>query len=347
MVMQYMFNSNPGTKEQPLSTIQDGIQKAKTLFIDDGSNTAEVRVAQGTYTSDFHNSGARDNPVISMIDGISVYGGYSDDFEDKNTASYLTQIVDSSTDGGTDNSPNRAVEFTVSFTKETVLDGLRITIGAGTHNTGILCNATSSFVAISNNTIRGHDRLNDGDNGYGITLIDCGSLVIEENDINPEWSNTNSYGIYCDNSTATIEQNIIKGGSAEDLEYTFTLGIFATGNNAPMIINNSKIDCGSKGDNGQRYGIYLNMLSVSINLVIYNNEFTNEASGGAVYFIYEANANSDPYSVQNNFFNYQNGIYYLDYNPTPDPVFWNEIDSQSISTQSGNGTLSSFGNLAP
>jgi hypothetical protein len=142
-------NTGPaGTTLQPLATIPAGITRVADLY-----TTGEVRVSQGTYTSDWRGDAAS---RIIMQDGISLYGGYAEDFTGRDPAGYVTVIEDTSSTGGTTGAdppdPNRAVDFD-NVSAATALDGFTIKAGEGDRTTAILCYYSSPV--ISRNTIQG------------------------------------------------------------------------------------------------------------------------------------------------------------------------------------------------
>ena len=281
-------DSNPGSMEAPLQTIQAGITKAQQLY---GTTSSQVRVAGGTY------SGA--GPIVTMQNGISIYGGYSTNFSTRNTVTNETFIMDTTASGG---SPNRAISCASGFTITTYIDGFTITCGKGTENAGIYCNGTEANLIIQNNNISG--RTSSGDAGataYGIYL-NSASVIIQNNTIQPGWnSSAASYGIYCSGSTCTIKNNNIYGGYG-GLE---TYGIWCEASSTPSIINNSNI---GGGEGASRYGIFL----LNCTPYIENNTFSSTVS--AVYFVYESTTNhsSEPLTFTGNHYNTTNGTLYYE-----------------------------------
>lgn len=278
--------SNSGTKEKPLSTIQDGIQKAKTLFIDDGYDTAKVYVAEGTYTSDYSGTG---NPVINMLDSISVYGGYSANFENRDIDDYETVVQDLSAEGGTVDEPNRAVMVESTVTSETILEGFSIVSGGpANYNSSVVIEGNC---IIRSNTIRGLD------SGYGFytygLYISGGATTIEKSLFTSLNASANTWGIYTENpNSLLIVNNIILPGSAVGRTY----GIRDNNSTNTRLYNNI-IDCGN--GSAEAFCVYINESAPKIN----NNILTNISENGNVRGIYEFTQNtSTPLEVNNNNF---------------------------------------------
>ena len=95
-------DSNPGTKDAPFQTIQAAVDYSASL-----QPSPEVRVAAGTYSSDYRTDSS---PVLTLKEGVELYGGYSaSNWALRDPALYATVIADASSSGGLTSDPNRAV----------------------------------------------------------------------------------------------------------------------------------------------------------------------------------------------------------------------------------------------
>lgn len=359
-------DSNNGSREAPLKTIQAGINKAVIQF---GGEPAEVRVAAGTYSSDYYTSGT---PVIEIVEGISVKGGYSVNFDDCDPVKNETTLQDTSTTGGVDyTTSNRVITIGSDITSATVLSGFIIeTAGLG-HSSGIYCANSTPTIAVT--SIIGMSSMDSSGYIYGITCYNA-SPVIYDNKIFKEWSSNkaaNSYAIYSTGSgTPVINGNELYGGRA-----VVTTGIYAgssgtiTGNSiygnttgiisgntnsygilvvsaSPVINSNTSIDCGSGSD----YAICIR-INGTCNPVITSNRLSNaNRITDYSYAIYEAASGADPSSVTGNDFDgffcggYTNTALYFDYgNSSPIILtFSANIENTTTSTLTIWGNASSF-----
>ncbi len=345
--------TNNGSATKPYDTIQAGIDQADTLYV-----TAEVRVAEGNYTSNYNASG---NPVAVMANGISLYGGYPDEsWTNRSPDTFFSNITDTSTTGGTEATPNRAVYFGSGITDATVFDGFYVTTGDGDKNAGIFCDNSSP--RIEHNTIRGRDQgeVLAGDSYYAISNFEA-SPIIRGNTIEAKWNNTSySYGIFNSASSGTIDSNWIHGGYGY-----FTIGIYNLGASQPDIYNNiilgggdsnthesfgiknlgsspniynNTID-GGRGDDPRAYCIRLQTGSPKI----HNNILFYSSVNLSGYGIYEHSVDADPASVRyNNFYNFNSGgsLYYDEASIDVDDLV------TAVSTGEGSQTLSSWGNVS-
>ncbi|MBN2323597.1 MAG: hypothetical protein JXQ30_07680 [Spirochaetes bacterium] len=326
-------DSNPGTAEEPMKTIQAAIDYADTQYI-----AAAVIVAEGTYSKDFNADGS---PVVMLKEGISLYGGYSSDFSERDTAVHETILEDTSSGGGTIGNPNRAVEgdgSVTAITNTTIIDGFSIKGGGGDHSSAIF-NTSGSAQTIQNSEING----GSGDiYSYGISNLASDPLV-QYNVIDGGNAPDRAHGIYNSSSSPTIQYNAILGG--DDPVSVRTFGIFNDSGSGPTIRNNA-IDGGigapsygirsessssptivnntvHGGTVGNCYAIndvsstsiirnntvivggaassntYLVCLALGSGTIIENNILIT--SGGTNrYGIFEESSNADPASVRNN-----------------------------------------------
>ena len=310
-----------GTRSQPISTITGAISIATTRYSPGPGNIVNVYVRQGSYSGN--------GPVVTMAQGVCLYGGYSDaNWDTRDTGLYVSTISDTETTG-TMSYPgnNRAVEFGSGVTGITVIDGFTVIAGGGQYaaavmtysgtsgtvqncvlHGGTLAQYTHGFVnyeaspTIQNNTIDGgtptsffsYGLYNDGNNGAG-----C-EPVIQENIID---GGKGDYcaGITCANtssSTPVIRRNVIFGGDEDANAALDTTGIYVL-NSSPEIYNNTIH--GGKGENVSR-GIRVQNTSSP---VIRNNTIDGGGradSGFLGYCIHISNAAGadDTVAIDNN-----------------------------------------------
>lgn len=111
-------DSNDGTDLEPVRTIGRGIELALELGFD------AVYVAQGTYPQN-----SNDNQVVELVDGVSLYGGFSAaDWDDRDPASFPTVLIDEAdTPGGaTPAAPHYAVLIPPGVPTSTQIEGFVI-----------------------------------------------------------------------------------------------------------------------------------------------------------------------------------------------------------------------------
>ncbi len=291
--------SNDGTKTSPLSVIQTGVNLADDLY-----DTARVNVAEGDY-----NVACALSPsavyAVEMKEGISLYGGYSENFNNYNSSTYISKITDTSTSGtgSSEFNPISAIYCDSTITNNTVIDGFTITIGKdnGTHS-AIYCNGGSP--TIKNNIIQGQDLANASLLSHGI-LFSSSSAIIQNNTIDPGTSTVNSTGLYCvSTSTLTIENNTLSGGVG-DSSY-----VIRTEGGSDAIISYNNITGGDWSTEGISIRVYNSAPTITDNTFNILSTLKWET-----YSITEENGTSDPLSVKRNNFNYD-GYWYLDENTT-------------------------------
>lgn len=182
------LDDNQGTKEFPKRTIQAACNLAHNLF-----TTGEVHIAQGTYefSTDF-----------ALWDGISLYGGYSNDFSMRNITNNVTKIKDTRT--------------------------------TGTANTLIATNLTST-IKIDGFTMEGPLLT---DNNISCCIVITNSNLVISNNIFISGSSTYIvFGLAIDRtSSSLIYNNIFYGGSSTNNIMTC---IFIKNNSTPKIYNNT------------------------------------------------------------------------------------------------------------
>lgn len=365
-------DSNSGTAKSPVATIMKGIDLAKSVY---SGSPAKVLVAEGTYTNNSDTS----SPVFEVSEGISVCGGYAkSDWSRRDISvtgapsSYETIVENSCTSVDTAITMiSSAILIPCTVSSATILEGLTIKPGRGrddSHNNmfshaAILCHGSP---VIRNNYLPG--RLagdNPGNNMYGIYCEQ--DLNVEGSQVpSPQISNNTIYAganasaindtiaqsdyaaffpdescaVYLSGSSATIEGNIIDGGSGKR-----TTGVYCLGECTPLIKGNT-----ISGGQGMKIivpDMYTDGGAWSIRLVfatprIEENRIINKYMAIDWYGIYEEDDSSDPSSVLGNIF-IPNGPGYLyrDEGLTDISCLTANI------TNSRNGTLSAWGNSVP
>ncbi len=184
------MDSNPGTAELPLRTINAGIEAA------DASGLPAVYVAEGTYDATY-DAGLQ----VVMTEGIGVYGGFSgEDWSVRDPSSYPTQLVDASTSvPPAGQTPSRAVEFLGELSSDTILDGVSVSAG----DTGACV-----FVSGGGPVVRDSVLVADhGQTGLGV-YITGGQPLVEGNRM---WvGNANvSRGVRCEDAQPQLLRNEI------------------------------------------------------------------------------------------------------------------------------------------
>jgi hypothetical protein len=323
-------DANTGTTRQPLQTIGAGIAKVQSLY----SGSGAVYVSQGTYSGD---SQAKGNAgVVNMVDGISLYGGYSSNsWSDRNVATYETTIEDTSTaNGGSLTAANIAVYCgaTVTHSSTTIIDGFTIRLagasGSGASNVGVYC---SGAPTVQKCKIVG---LNTswGDNAYGIYSNAGGNIL--NNSITPNTASTTSCGVYLENSTATIDGNSISGGQAAASTYGV---VSSLGPTSPTIVRNTIDISITTATNKYCIWIALSHPSITDNKLIFTN---------GNYAIYEVSsiANDAPASVQRNNFS-TNGFIWFHEAPSNE-IRPSNYTAQNLTTGDGTKTLYYWANYS-
>jgi hypothetical protein len=184
---------NSGEINDPLKTIAKGIAVAKIV------NGFEVRVSEGTY----HEGD------IAIENGISLHGGYSSNFTQRDTtlANYVTIIK--GTNGGTQASGPRIL-YAENIDRKTVIEGFVLTNGV-THSYGggIFVTNSSSNLEIKNNKIIKNYATYSGGRGGNIAMVNSAAKVYNNN-ITDGFSGLVEYGrdifitgAYCSNTCAS------------------------------------------------------------------------------------------------------------------------------------------------
>lgn len=139
-------DSNPGTRSLPLQTIQEGINTAQLA-----GNFADLYVAQETYAE----------TTITLVDGISLYGGYDPTSEwDRQVGAFTTTIQ------------GQGAAISGNSVSNLTIDGFTITSADNVApSSQAIFLASSQGVFISNNNITsglGQDGVNGSDGASGV-----------------------------------------------------------------------------------------------------------------------------------------------------------------------------------
>jgi hypothetical protein len=256
-------DSNPGTMAEPMKSIDAAID-----YLKDNSVRGRVNVAVGTYNYEYS---AGD--FIQVVEGISLYGGFSVDFGSRDVDLHETIIVDTSASGGTFEDPNRPIDVPPGVTPETVIDGFTIQGGGGSVSAAVFCYQSSPTV--SNNRINGGTGTS---RSFGVFSYSSDTVVIDNREINGGSSSSVSIAVNnYSGSQAHVENNYIHGGSG-----TGTAGIINESYAAPTIIANT-IHGGVASN--QSNGIQNNRSSSKIwNNTIFGGQSSNFSIGIACFF---------------------------------------------------------------
>lgn len=295
--------THDGTAAYPFQHIEQGITEAQN------QGYSNVYVAVGSYN--FSDS-------ITMIEGISVYGGFNNDNgtwtrhpyqTEANRSTYLTEIKFNGED-------LPAVEAKASdITNATVMEGFTIIGWLGTYCYGILCESGAS-PTIQYNTITGGSSGSNSDYAHGIRITSSSPLV-RYNVINSGTASTYAYGIYIEysGSDPTIAYNTINGDNGTDWSH----GIYASGAN--YNVHNNTIT-GGTGYNSD--GIYN---SNSTGTIAFNTIDGGSGSNNSTAFY----AAQGTYTIENNTifggvspYKYSNGI--VTTNGSNTEILNNDID---------------------
>ena len=363
-------DGNIGTSEKPVATIQKGITLADSIYSVSSSGTAsaKVLVAEGTYT----NVSDTTKPVVDMVERISVYGGYSKtDWTQRNvsddgaTSTYETIIEDKCTSGGSKNTPTYAVYLDSTINRSTILDGFTIKQGIGRDTDGshlgyghaaIFCEGSPT---VRYNNFPGRT-LSENPGNFSISIYcsinaplitnnkiyagaNAGDETVGTSDYNLYSIKDASFGVYANNSSALIQNNLINGGSG-----FLTYGIYCYGDSIPVISQNAEIACGSGCMNGLTdstthdgaYCIYIRGSSPEIE----SNTIINALGNSNGWGVYEYNSGtSNPSILSNNHFSsFSVGYLYCDDGNYSSPV--QNYSTVITLTSSVTGTLASWNN---
>ena len=220
-----------GTAREPISTLPAGIAKANELY----PGAGEVRISQGEYTTNWNGNTNR----ITLIDGISLYGGYNPAWTARDIDGYPVVIRDESDGGGaTAAESNRAIDIPDSITDITFVDGVSVYGGGGEHSTAIF---SAGSPKIQNCKLFAGSTGGAGDYRYGF-YASAGTSELTLCTINDGSGGNSSVertcGIYTESgSSISVSKCKISGGTANAETY----GLFGAG----ALVEKSEIDGGS------------------------------------------------------------------------------------------------------
>jgi hypothetical protein len=287
------------------------------------------------------------------VEGISLYGGFSLDFSNRDVDLHETIIVDNSAASGTDwTDPNRAIDVPAGVTSATVIDGFTVQGGGGDYPSAMFCRNSSP--TISNNRIIGG---NAAVESIGIFSLEADPIIINNRRIDGgtagSWAAMAVYSY--SGSNPVVENNYIFGGTGPR-----TAGVVSQSGTAPKI--NANTIHGGDGtiqgdgiqDNGSSAKIWNNVISggangnnssgiacfYACNAQIYNNTISG-GGGTTARGIYLVGDDESPYPsptpyIRNNIIFTSNGGFCIDeynYNVgNPQAVENNELWDRSGST---------------
>jgi Bacterial Ig-like domain len=277
-------DANDGTREHPKATIPAAISKAEILGYDVNLAGAVV-VSQGTYQV---NSAATPATHVRLLEGISLYGGYSSDFSQRDTETHTTTIEDVSTKvTGDYQNPNRTIEAGNTITSGATVDGFTIQgtqTGAGDYSAAFFNNGGSPI--LQNNKIHGGEGTKAS---IGVLIGNGAAPVIENNAIDAGGGGNESDGIAISYSgSAIIRGNTIRGGMGT------SRGIGIINESAASVILQNNTIIGSE-NSGESYGIW--NLTAGSNTIIQNNTIFG-GTGTNTWGIYNESGASP--TIQNN-----------------------------------------------
>jgi len=251
--------ASDGSMDAPYTTLGDAITNA---------NGGDLYVAAGTYTE-----------VVTMVEGVSLYGGYE-------ATSWTRDISTNTTTINSDGSLTYTVKAGSGLTSATVLDGFTITGPTVTGDDVATISVTDGGVInISNNIISGGTT--DSGDSYSILFYQCDAgATISNNVVSIGTSTGPTYptiAIFIDgcSETITISDNTISGSS--DTSYSNANGIEVIGvkSNSAATITGNTIDA---GENSSSYTHGMNIAdstaTISRNYIDGGNGVFPDSSGG-------------------------------------------------------------------
>lgn len=256
-----------GSLTHPYTRINDGVTNAKAAGI------PYVKVAtRQTLTYD---------ESINMADGIRLMGAYSSDFLSRSTSTNLTKV----------RSTGVSALIANQITSASVIEGFQLDVTGTTANYTLLIIASNSNLTVQRNKILGNNYA--GAVSIAVGLLGAGATtgtgpIVEANNI-LGGSGQASYGIYLETSSPIIRNNIIESGTASVIDSD---GISCSAGQ-PTISNNSII---ANNAASKTVGIYAvgSCAPVVVNNIIFSRAGTNR------YGYYEGDTSGDPLSFQNN-----------------------------------------------
>lgn len=264
-------NSAPGTADDPMRTIAWALEQAELLDV------TELYIAEGTYVVD-----SDDTTTIEVVPGVSMYGGFSHDWTERDPATHVTMIIDEATEIAPSGVPNAAVHVGEDVGEDTVLDGFRI-VGSDTpESTAIIVDGRP---LIQHSTIRGGNAARTR-----AVFVRSGANVrlFEDEIVGGVHDDTNwMYGIDCSDGSMSIERSHVRSAQGQA-----TLAIQAR--SCEGIIANDVIESLATGTTA--YGLYLD----GSDFAILNNTIVIASPTSRVYGIALVRTTASMLSIQNN-----------------------------------------------
>ena len=245
---------NPGTIDQPKKSIAAAVREAERVY-----DTAEVRVAEGTYQS---------STPVTVSRYISLYGGYSaDDWTVREgnkhwavtgtrQSAYPTVIKIVFVSTGAQGERPYTLHIQTGNASSIEIDGFYLTGGAGDNSVAVLIDNCSpvlrsnridagsgrSSVAVAGNyggSIIEYNFIYGGENEYSTAILNFQSDAVIRHNTIAGGTGSATKGILNISSSATIAYNKIHGGDARDSSE----GIGNEAGSDTLIYNNT-IDAG-------------------------------------------------------------------------------------------------------
>ena len=243
---------------------------------------ASVLVAGGTYDVTYQTD------HVILAEGVSLFGGFSPDFTQRDRTTHPSVIHDLHDGAGTNYlNPARAVEAGAGITTTTVFDGFTV-LGADTAGAASGETATAAYVyggaepTISRNLLKG----GSGERSNGVAIYQS-SPVITGNTIHSGTGTSFAFGIYAVSSSPLIVNNLVTAAGTGTGSY----GISYSGG---AVIRNNIIN----GGTGGTYSVGIDLGSPATDSAIENNiVFTT--GGSTRLCLWEGN-DTNPGALRNN-----------------------------------------------
>ncbi len=244
-----------GTLTNPYQTINKGILAAEKLGI--GTIVVAGRGNSGSGNDTYPE-------MVNVLPGTGIFGGYSPDFSQRDTAVYTTIISNTGT-------------FTVAVTGakvstgSVVLDGITIRGGTNGITYALYVSDSDSSLTVRDSIISGGDASGSSYGVYNIvsgTTSGTGPLYLN-NQISGGNAALSSYGMYNRISSPSVNGNSITAGNSTGEN----VGMYVYHGN-PLVENNTAVS-GGTSSTGKSYGICID--NESTNSLILNS---NTVSGG-------------------------------------------------------------------
>ncbi len=269
--------TNDGTSGSPLATIEEALIQADTL-----PKPVDIIVAGdgGAYAI---------TGGISLIEGISLKGGYESTGWTRDIVTNETIIEDISTTGGTITNPKYVISSDNTISTATIVEGFTLQGSISGVNYSSALYVDGGSPTISQCKLLGGS---GATSSYGSYISNSAQPIIRESYIYGGLGGS-SYGVY--NSDVTFIQmynNIITGGGT--LTTTSSYGIY--NDNSSAIIRNNTI----YGGEGTSFSVGLRLNSNGSGSIIENNIIYSYNVSASSICLYESNTTSDPISLRNN-----------------------------------------------